>query len=316
MDEALLKKINELIDDAHFEDALDLLNNEKDPNADLQKIICYVGLKEYNKAIELANEALKDEQNQYYYDILSLYVVSLIETHQDEAAIDVLKKELEMPFIPHEFEPFFKDTYDKLLKKQKGEKVERSPYDLLSDDELNEMLITTRNTEELALAIYQTHSRNIRNFLASLEVILMDTSIPAYLKTIVLELLHEQNVSEEFEYHSKDYVTRIYPDKLTPLFETPSFKVISTILKEKVGSDDVSLADISYQIMASILAGVYPREISELEYDAIAASIYKLANEMLGYKLEDQDIIDLFNIEKPELDVYYVKIKQLNNLEA
>ncbi len=315
MVEAVTQKIQELIDATQYDAALLLLQSEEDDFSNLQRIICYMGLKEYAKVIADGEKILGNESNKYYYDVLSLYVVALIQSAKEDEAIAVLETELAVPYIPKEFEVFFQETYNKLVKQKQANKTERSPYDLYSDDQINELLLTASNFETLALAIYQTHNRNIRKFTAALEVVLMNQEIPTYLKTIILELLHEQNVNEEFEYHTHEFQMRIEPTSLTPLFEQASYQAVRQTLQNKVGQENVSLAQVCFDLTSTVFASVYPLEISEDEYDCYAAAIYQYASEIMGIQTNKTAILQLFNVPEKMLDIYHQKVQKLSKID-
>ena len=69
--------IEELIQDGEYRQALSMLNDMNDENTRYLRLVCLVGLEEYQQAKQegiLAKASAKET----YYDVVSMYVLSLI----------------------------------------------------------------------------------------------------------------------------------------------------------------------------------------------------------------------------------------------
>lgn len=306
--------IEELIEQGSYEAALDLLSKEDSDIAKYQRVICYSGLRDYPKVVELASKLIKEPNNRHYYDVLSLYIVALIKTNQQEEAMQLLEAELKMPFIPGQFEDFFETTYRQLkLQKEKGN-INRSPYDLYTDEQLQNILLTTSKLNELAPVVQQLGHRNIRNFLAALEVVLMNKDVAGYLKSIIIELLRDQNVSQEFEYADYETEIRITPTELLPVDETEAYQAIMKGVSEQIAPDNVSLSNVAKDVALLVLVGTYPFDIEKEEYDYYVAAIECVATKMFGMPLDLDLILEKYDVEALKLDEYVKKATKLNDI--
>lgn len=304
--------IDELIEKGEYEKALDLLKNETSEIAGLQKIICYFSLKKHQEVIELAKILLKNETSNYYYDILSLYIAALVEIEENDTAIKLLEEELSMPYIPGEFENIFNDTYNRLVKKQKQANKNYSPYDLYNDDEIKNLLENNEKEEILLLCVNQLQKRNIRNFLPEIKKFLQNSAKPNFLKTIILESLNEQNIDDEINIINKDGMAiSVIPTELTPLFELESLKKVNDIIEQKV-RNDISLLEYCFNISTSYFASIYPLDLSNDEYDYVAASVYYYALTLSNVEKPIEEVANLFNVKKEFLSVYYDTICSVN----
>ncbi|MDD3383273.1 MAG: hypothetical protein WC123_00140 [Bacilli bacterium] len=304
--------IDKLIENEEYEKALDLLKNDTSEIAGLQKVICYFSLKKHEKVINLARVLLQNETSNYYYDILSLYIASLVEIEEDEAAIKLLEEELSMPYIPGEFENIFNDTYNRLIKKHKQANKNYSPYDLYNDDEIKSLLENNEKEEILLLCVNQLQKRNIRNFLLEIKSFLKNSEKPNFLKTIILESLNEQNIEEELDIINKDGMTiSVIPTELTPLFERESLIEVNNIIEAKV-ENDISLLEYCFNISTSYFASIYPIDLSKDEYSYVAASVYYYALTLSNIEKPIEEVANLFDVKKEFLSVYYDTICNVN----
>ena len=103
--------INKLIENEQFNEALKELEGKFDDISIYQKIVCLFGLKRYDDAYSLSKDALTSVEKNYY-DVLSLHIAILLELEKDDEAYDLLEEELEMPYIPSQYENYLNENPD------------------------------------------------------------------------------------------------------------------------------------------------------------------------------------------------------------
>lgn len=307
--------IQELIDNGKFEEVLSKLVVAKNEEEVYQKMQCLVALSRNEEAITLAEKTL-DTFEKFYYDIFALYITALIAKGDEDTAIDELKEELSMPWVPSKYEKMFNETYDSLLKKraQSGKLINQ--FDLYSDEELAAIINEQTSRNLVILALDQLQKRNIRLFLPLLKRYLADANRPNDIKTMIIELLSNQGIDEDVKIVSKNNVIEVNPSKTKSLMDYPSIKIILEIIEKKNVDKNTTINEISEELLISYLASIYPIDITEDEYNLVAAAIFYAALTNCCIDMEVSDICSLFEVKEAFLLAYYDTICSLSVVES
>ena len=106
--------IEELIEEGQFQQALSMLNDTSDEKTRYLRLVCLIGLQEFQQA-KREGIVAKVQATDTYYDVVSMYVTTLKELEEFEEAIEILIEELSMPYIPYQYETLFNTAYDQIL---------------------------------------------------------------------------------------------------------------------------------------------------------------------------------------------------------
>lgn len=303
--------IEKLIENEMFEEALDKLEGKFDDTSTYQKIVCLYGLKRFDDAYHMSKDALSSVEKNYY-DVLCLHIAILLELNKDEEAYDLLEEELQMPYIPSQYENYLNETYEMLYRKTLQNKKQYNVFDTYNDQELKDILISKVDKNLILIVLDQLSKRNIRLYLKELKYILTIKDYPNDLKAIILELLADQGIMEEVKFVNEDQEMDVDLTTLTPLMEQISLEEILRLIEEKVDEKDVSIFNACQDLTVAYHASVYPLPIEEDEYALIAASIYYAALTNYGIDKELDEICRLFNVKSQFVEVYYEKMCKLS----
>lgn len=266
--------IEELINQGHFKDALELLDDREDENVRYWRLICLYGLGEYEQGLEEA-KAAKMLAKDTYYDVLCYYISFLKETEAYEEAINVLVEELSMPYIPYQYESKLNEVYDELLLlKREAYAVYEGKKKIFSDDELN-LYLEKGMSEDLAMmAIEQLAGQNIRRYMGSIRIFLKDKTRSSFEKSLLLEILKDQEVDEELEIRKHDHTIEVNPIYLENVVESTAYESIGGHLERVIEAENPSLFAMCLEFLEFYLYDWYPMlEIIE-DYEATAAAIH------------------------------------------
>ena len=273
--------INKLLENEKYDEALELLKFPKTEIEFYQKIVCLFSLKRFEEAkteCELALELA--EKN--YYDIIAIYVSILMELEEDELAIKILEDELEMPYIPYKYEVQFNASYDELLKKRMANNKVHSPFDLLSDDELKNALLSCNDNNDFIILLSQLETRNIRRFLDILEDYLISDKIKQNAKTIILELLKSQDVNKTFKVKNKNQIIEINIGDLHNVLEQNAIGMILEKINEIENNDDPNYIAYAQDVLFSYVGSIYPSLINTENINNIACAISLYVDSLLN----------------------------------
>ncbi len=264
--------IEQLIKEKNYEAALAELKNQSGELACFQRATCYLNLSENEKAIEEVDKIIQSSEK-YYYDLLSIKIAALVAIEEDDKAIEILEEELSMPYIPYKYDEYFNNTYTDLLKKRKRGGKDYSPYDMLKDEELMQLIDADKESEIVAMAIYQLQKRNVRLYLEVIKKF-MKSKANNYLKTMLIEVLADQDINEDIMVRHGELMLEVNPTIVTPFMEQEAIPGVLDLVHHYNVDNNLTINQDAYDLLLSYLGDCYPVEVDKDEYPYLAGAIY------------------------------------------
>ena len=267
--------IEEYIANNQFQDALDLLTDLDDETVRYQRLVCLYGLGEYHRA-KAEGMLAKAKASNTYYDVISIYIASLKELEEFEEAIDIVVEELSMPYIPYEYETVFNAAHDELLlaKREANEGMERHNNAFSLEDMENILMKDILNEDLLYMAIEQMEGINIRRLLPAIRIFLKDSSKPSFAKSLLIELMIEQEIDEDMILIKNGIEYDINPSYAPLVLNQEVGGTILALLSEGIEDENPSLFCLCEQFLNYYLYLIYPKYINEYDYRSLAAAIH------------------------------------------
>lgn len=304
--------IEEYIANGQFQDALDLLTNIDDEMVRYQRLVCLYGLGEYQMA-KAEGMVAKVKASNTYYDVISIYVAALKELEEFEEAIDIVVEELSMPYIPYEYETIFNAAHDELLlaKREANEGMERHNNAFSLEDMENILMKDIPNEDLLYMAIEQMEGMNIRRLLPAIRNFLKDDHKPSFAKSLLVELMIDQEIDEEMVLVKNGIEYEINPSYAPLVLNQEVGGAILALLSEGIEDENPSLFSLCEQFLNFYLYLIYPKYIDEYDYRPIAGAIHYHLASMQYIDLELDDVELLYNCNKEEIIEKLNEIKQI-----
>lgn len=304
--------IEEYIANNQFQDALDLLTDLDDETVRYQRLVCLYGLGEYHRA-KAEGMLAKAKASNTYYDVISIYIASLKELEEFEEAIDIVVEELSMPYIPYEYETVFNAAHDELLlaKREVNEGMERHNNAFSLEDMENILMKDILNEDLLYMAIEQMEGINIRRLLPAIRIFLKDSSKPSFAKSLLIELMIEQEIDEDMILIKNGIEYDINPSYAPLVLNQEVGGTILALLSEGIEDENPSLFCLCEQFLNYYLYLIYPKYINEYDYRSLAAAIHYHLASMQYIDLEIDDIEMLYNCDEEEILEKLNEIKQI-----
>lgn len=211
-----------------------------------------------------------------FYDVMIIYLYSLIKANNKEKALQIVKEELSMPYIPALYEDRFKEIYSELAYKEKEAKEF-----VLSRDKIREILETNTDKNVIILAIVEMCKLNIRDFIDSIEVF-FKRKIRNIFKVMLIDALRSQGVNKEFELISECGKTYVNPINSENVLESEDYAILKKILEDNIGKHDPNLMSLALENLMLYLSEIYPTKLKEEEYGFIAYCIHLYSLRMYG----------------------------------
>ena len=304
--------IEEYIANNQFQDALDLLTDLDDETVRYQRLVCLYGLGEYHRA-KAEGMLAKAKASNTYYDVISIYIASLKELEEFEEAIDIVVEELSMPYIPYEYETVFNAAHDELLlaKREANEGMERHNNAFSLEDMENILMKDILNEDLLYMAIEQMEGINIRRLLPAIRIFLKDSSKPSFAKSLLIELMIDQEIDEDMILIKNGIEYDINPSYAPLVLNQEVGGTILALLSVGIEDEFPSLFWLCEQFLNYYLYLIYPKYINEYDYRSLAAAIHYHLASMQYIDLEIDDIEMLYNCDEEEILEKLNEIKQI-----
>ena len=243
-----------------------------------------------------------------FYDVMILYLNSLIASNDKEKALKLVKEELAMPYIPGDYEEKFKQIYQELSYTEK----EHKDF-LLSIDKIKQILETYDDNvyeDKLSIisAIIEMSKLNIREFLESIQVFFKRNLRTIY-KVMIIDALRSQGVNFEFDFVNGDHVTSINPITSENVLESKVYTSIKSILEENIGKHDPNLLALASENLMLYLSDIYPRKVSESEYGFIAYCVHLYSSKMYDIEVDEKALALIYKIDKQNKDKIFSKLE-------
>lgn len=304
--------IEEYIANGQFQDVLDLLTNTDDEMVRYQRLVCLYGLGEYQNA-KAEGMIAKAKAGNTYYDVISIYIAALKELEEFEEAIEIVVEELSMPYIPYEYEMVFNAAHDELLlaKREANEGMERHNNAFSLEDMEDILMKDIPNEDLLYMAIEQMEGMNIRRLLPAIRNFLKDEHKPGFAKSLLIELMIDQEIDEEMVLVKNGVEYEINPSYAPLVLNQEVGGTILALLSEGIEDENPSLFNLCEQFLNFYLYLIYPKYIDECDYRPIAGAIHYHLASMQYIDLELDDVELLYNCDKEEILEKLNEIKQI-----
>ena len=295
--------VEELIQSGEYRQALAYLNDIQDEKTRYLRLVCLVGLGEYKQAKQ---EGLVAKMNakETYYDVVSMYVTTLKELGEYEEAIDILIEELSMPYIPYQYEMMFNTAYDEvLLEKQEANYEVESRNQIFSIEEIAQILKNKECNEDLLyMALDQLQQLNVRMIIPVIQEYLLNPDRHFFAKTLLIEIMIEQQVDEEFEVEKFGQYYSINPSYMPLVLQQTSYEGIVKYLQDGLEDENPVLYEQCVEYLEYTLYVLYPQEIYEDEYRIYAGAIHYYVASFQSIDVDIEDIEMMYYTDRYEIE--------------
>lgn len=304
--------VEELIQMGDYQQALSMLNDFTDENTRYLRLVCLIGLKEFQQArAEGLNAKLNAKET--YYDVVSMYVTALKELGQYEEAINLLIEELSMPYIPYQYETLFNAAYDEvLLEKQEANYEVESKNQIFSVEEIAQVLKNQNPNEDLLyMALDQLQQLNVRMIIPTIQDFLLNPHNHCFAKTLLIEIMIEQQVDEDMQVEKFGQYYEMNPSYMSLVLQREEYEGIKRYLENNLEDDNPSLFEQCVEYLEFVLYAFYPREIYDDEYNIVAGAIHYYVATLQSMEIDIEDIEVSYYCDRSEIEQQILVFKQV-----
>lgn len=244
-----------------------------------------------------------------YYDQFLLAIAELLKHGHYHEVQKKLKSELEMPYIPKQYEDKIIKLYKNVNEKTKltfdNNKIKQ--WDL---ETIRNIIINPFDEEIHLVAFYHLSKQNIRQILPTVRKYLLSDVFRNENKTHLLLVLKEQEVNEEFDVFKTHGKYIINPINIVSFNDEPLTKRIQAILDETIYIDNPSLMQICWYVWENYWYNFYPLLCDLKQVKALVTAITYCAQKMQFDEPNLKQLCQLFHTNKDEVEGIIEKIYQ------
>ena len=216
-------------------------------------------LKELNCAKEILNVVATylDHYPKQYYVFLQFQIDALLDLKQYDEAKRKVFNELEMPYIPADFEIFLKDRLKEIEFYLQEDRYVLQVKDLNHLDQLDEA--------HLLVILPQLKNFNLVPYLCKIQTLLIRQDIQDITKSLLLATLSDLKINYEFAMTKDGIHYLINPIELKDLRDYSSFQYLQTLLKQKAHLLPINDYTSIQQLIETYLLYLYPKNLTSQE---------------------------------------------------
>ncbi|MCD8028296.1 MAG: hypothetical protein LUF02_06475, partial [Erysipelotrichaceae bacterium] len=143
---------------------------------------------------------------------------------------------------------------------------------------------------------------------------LIDPKRDFFIKTLLLEILIDQQVDDEFEIEKFQQYYDINPIYMPLVLEQDAYQVIGLYLEKNIEDNNPTLYQQCLDYLEYYLYSIYPYEIYEDDYHIIAATIHYYVATMQMIDIDEEDIEIMYYCTMDEIERMKLKFNLIEVL--
>lgn len=238
-----------------------------------------------------------------FYDIMIIYLNSLINIGEKEKALKLVKEELSMPYIPMNFEDKFLEIYKEVAYIEK----EGKEYNL-SREKIEEILCVEEDKNLIILAIVELCKLNIRDFFECIREF-FKRDVKTVYKVMLVDAMRGQGVTNEFVLINKGKEYKVIPSFCENVLESKPYVYIRKIIEDKIGTKDINVCSNALENLMLYLSDIYPNNVDEEEYNSIACALHYYVSKMYDESINVSYFAPLYGVNEEKCTSYLKELE-------
>ena len=255
--------------------------------------------REYDNCVAYIEKKLSVFSSKFY-DIMIVYLNSLINIGEKEKALKLVKEELSMPYIPMNFEDKFLEIYKEVAYIEKEGKEFN-----LSREKIEEILCVEEDKNMIILAIVELCKLNIRDFFECIREFFR-RDVKNVFKVMLVDAMRGQGVTNEFVLVNRGKEYKVTPAYCENVLESKPYVYIREIIENRIGNKEINISSSALENLMLYLSDIYPNHVEEEDYSVIACALQYYVCKMYDDSLNIEYFASLYGVNE-EKCLSYVK---------
>ncbi|GKU81473.1 lipopolysaccharide assembly protein LapB [Niallia sp. NCCP-28] len=303
-----------------FKEALSL--NPTNSEVQIGLILAYYELGSLHHAKDIAKNMLQSGLGDYIH-VLDLYLMILVQLHEYEEIVATIEVLLEEHRIPAKKLEHFSKMLDfsrrmalSTIKKEEGDE---NHYIEEEDNRQKLNLYSLQNSNEQMQCIAKLHHQNVRPYIEEIKGYLADENSSPFLKTLLLNILKEQEYDKEIAIHKLNQHLTVIPSELEEMgVQSQKDEIWSALIHQLEHEDPVLLEHIMVLLEQQFFL-LYPLKLERYSNPVWAAGYHyviqsyfdpetKIGDYMKAYEVDRKDLMGAIRFIKSLEEISYPNI--------
>ncbi|MFJ7753291.1 tetratricopeptide repeat protein [Peribacillus muralis] len=277
-------------------------------------VVSLVELEFYEESKELCREMLNKGIGDYF-QLINIHLMVLLQLgeHQEMVTtIELLFDENQIPFDKEEqFEKMLQ--FSKRAIEDKKEEEDRQ-NEQISAELQEDGLFEGKTDSEMFLVISKLTHINIRPFIPQIEQFLQKDEGHPFFKTMLLNILTEQEYNEEVSIKKFDEGKAVLPTELKSMKETDFYKTITSLTEAKISQENPSLFEMVHSLIERHSFLLYPFEPEGEGIPSWAGAYHALAEEYMAGEVSVGNIAGFYHAKEEAVADILSYLKELEEI--
>lgn len=267
------------------------------------------------KAKELAHQMLQKGMGDYN-QVIDLYLMILVQLHQYDEIVTTIEGLLEEREVPKDkFEHFTRMLqFSRRMAESVPEKeIKQAVPTPLMKKELK--LFSCQDQEEQMLLVAQLSERNIQPYIKEIKSYLCSKEGQLFLKTLLLNLLSEQEYDKVVTVEKLDREISVNPAELLKDDIQLQQKKLLQLISDNLEHENPILFENIKSLIERHFFLIYPFQLEPYRDAVWAAAYHSLATEYHGFPVQIEELALLYSIKEEDLlraGLFLMKIEEIS----
>jgi tetratricopeptide (TPR) repeat protein len=311
LDKLKAKRFTEAIE--YLEKALEL--DQDNEEIALGLIIAYFEAGNLFAAKALAQDSLHKGFGDYF-QLIDIYIMILLQLNEYEEIVSTIQALIDEREIPLEKIDNFTKILEFSKRKLESENSKSNQYPIGHDEMKEFNLLQYANLNDQFLAIARLAQANVRVYLSGIKEYLQLEDGHPFLKTMLLQLLKEQEVNEDITLIKFSQTLSINPVQLVPIESFLESPDITNILKLEIEQGNPTLYESIKAIIKRHSFLLFPIERNPHNPFIWAASYHFIALEYHGEITSMDKLANKYSVEQDAIRNAILFIRQLEEISS
>ncbi len=311
------KKFNESLN--YFKQLIEM--EPEHPQGNVGVVLSLVELGQLEEAKEKCDEILKKDIGDYY-DVLQIYISILIQLGDYEEVVEILEAVIQEQSLPAQMaENFYQLLY--FSRKMAEDDTEEHTEDFF---EKKAEVISEAELKSLTTQLQSSDSKLQWKAVQSIEAVkhpVIKEELKKYLtypdanpslKTIVLQMMKDENISESVEIHKFGKKITIQTSELLDIPEGQFYRLVKKIVVHQLEQENPTLLEMAVQIWDHYLFMIYPFQPDPLNEQLWATAVLEVAHRLNGIEFDRNELQQAFSLDLDTVKEAAEKIFEIERL--
>ncbi|MGV2938025.1 tetratricopeptide repeat protein [Mesobacillus sp. LC4] len=319
LEKRLLEKGLDYLKEHRYRDAIQYLEQALEHDPENSDVFIGLALANYEagnaqQAKEIVAKMLRGGLGDYI-QVIDMYLMILVQLNEYNEIVTTIEALLEEREIPAEKHEHF-ITMLEFAKRMLNGETEIESFDSFEEEpeeeELN--LFNYKNPNDQVMAAAGLAKVNIRPYIKKVREYIASEEGHPFLKTMLLNILKEQEYAEEIPVHKFSWTASFRPDQLPELKEYIETSGVIQLLSDEIESDDPVLFENVQRLIERYFFLVYPFDLPLGKASAWAATCHYIANEYYGFEDPLESFAEIYESEVEETEQVLDFIRKLEEI--